>query len=169
MKKLILILSLFIAGTVTAAPVSPPVLPTITVGGRVFTDTKNLIILYGLSNGTNGNSTLRRANATSGYTPTGGKVFKAYAIKIYNLSSSASYGVSLSQSDNDLGIQSPSAMTNPVTMAGSTSMQPVTTATGLGQTAEGSLDFQIATGKFLTVTSSSSTNSGNIIVYGYEQ
>lgn len=53
---------------------------TLTVGGRIFSDMDNLIQLFAKANGF-GYASPRAFGAASGYTPSGGKLFKLGAIR----------------------------------------------------------------------------------------
>lgn len=87
--------------------------PSLTVGGRVFTDLTNLKILKTYNNA-NAIATARAPNnANAGYTPSGTKAFRVLAFEFQCISNTAT-APTLHYSDNDVGFNSSTALTNPV-------------------------------------------------------
>ena len=147
--------------------VTPNNIPTLTVGGRVFTDLSNLIILTGNCSGSSsGNGTLRKAGGTSGYTPSGSKTFVAKAIKV--AFGTAGGLVQILYADVDIGASSATVFTNPVYIGGApNSSAEITGATSSIQ--ESVLpDFIIPNGKFMCTNKLASATACTIQVFGYE-
>jgi hypothetical protein len=90
--------------------------PTVTMGGRVFTDLDNLIYLSGAVP-TGARCTLRKNNGSAGYQVTTGKTMTIYAA--VGFPSTTSYGnFTLFYADNDVGQSSSTALTNGVYLNG---------------------------------------------------
>ena len=129
-------------------------IPTLTVGGRVFTDLTNLIILYGMSTTSTHNwSTLRKQNGSSGYTVTSGKTLTINAVTCITPNSTAP-AVSLLYGTSDVGLDSGSAPTGAVYLAGGSSTNTIyisqcaSSGSSLSQISSGSVDFQVPAGKY---------------------
>jgi hypothetical protein len=154
--------------------VPPSYIPSLTVGGRVFTDLANLIILYGLVQGTtNVNGTFRRqtGTATAGYTPSGAKSFRALAIKtqVQHTTATASYGHVIGYSDNDVGVAAAAALTNFKQLGGGASGFGAINSNNLN-VFEYPIDFVVPNAKYLSQVAS----HANVVycvswVYGYEE
>lgn len=145
--------------------------PSITVGGRVFTDLANLITL-GFYYNTNAGSTGRLASASSGYQIPAGKSFKAMAFKgLINVAGTSGVALSYySQTDNDVGMDSATVFTNPVNAFAQSGLSCMFGANGpVGSVVEGPLpDFLVATGKYMsTQRSGAAAEYAVIYVYGY--
>lgn len=167
MKKLFILLLLL---TTTAQAAFIPTQPTMTIGGRVFTDLTNLITLECSASGlTNVNCTFRKAFSGSGYTPSGGTAFKCAAMRIQSDSTTALSGKVL-YADNDVGFITSTAFTNPVYVNGNSSTVGsfLDAAQYLGQVMELGCNFIIPNGKYPGVIS-----GGNQVLhvemFGYEQ
>lgn len=100
-----------------AAVSYPTAIPTLTIGGRVFTDLENLKVLSAYCDCSAGTrySTLRLHSASAGYQVPVGKTFKVLAVAVIPLVGAAAsryaypvYG------DNDVGFASAAAPTNAV-------------------------------------------------------
>lgn len=105
-------------GLIVSAPI-----PSLTVGGRVFTDLTNLIALIGYA--TTGKSfTFRRHNASAGFQVTAGKTLKVYAARFITNATAAggTAPFSLCYADNDIGIDSAVAFTNQVYLGGASTL-----------------------------------------------
>lgn len=89
-------------------------IPTLTVGGVVFTDMTNLITVLGNAASTY-YTTLRKPTASSGYQVPGGQTFSIYALRAVGQSLGGNY--SLGYADDDVGILG-TAPTNPVYVGG---------------------------------------------------
>jgi hypothetical protein len=148
--------------------------PSLTIGGRVFTDLTNLKILQGVANGTtNVRCSLREAGASAGYQVPVGKTFKVLAV-VFQVGASAagtSNSVAFAYSDNDVGVAASTAFTNPVYIGGNLdngAYMPLTALSNLTKT-EFSVNFDIPAGKYLGIQALS---TGAVVVratvYGYE-
>lgn len=176
MKKLITLLALTLSLNAFAIGGSSQVVaPSLTVAGRVFTDLTNLIILYcqaGIS-ATTTNCTFRKSGGSAGYTPSGSKAFKAYALTIENYNSSTSVGAAaqLLTTTADAGFDTATAFTGPVYLAangGATFFGSNSVATGVPF--QYAIDFVVANTLYLSYTVPGSTSLGShALVYGYEQ
>jgi hypothetical protein len=145
--------------------ISSGIAPTLTVGGRVMTDTANLIILCAEISGNN--STFRKPNSSTGYSTPAGKTLNILAMRISTTAAGAQ-GVNLCYGDTDLGW---SVVANPVTPVyyggaiapnyhfggGSVS----------GPAMEHPVGFLVPTGKFPTAIGSGATGY-MIFLFGYE-
>jgi len=91
--------------------------PTITVGGRVFSDLKNLIVIR-TRVGVGGNlyGTARSLNASSGYQVPAGKTLRITAVR--EVGSTLNQAVSIGHGDDDKGMNSAAAPTNAVWQIG---------------------------------------------------
>lgn len=142
-------------------------IPTLQIGGRIFTDLTNLITLTASMSGAKW-STARKLGVAAGYQVTAGKTLKIYAAVVSN-EGTGTFGVQLSQSDNDTGHNGVTAQTNavpliPTTVTGAFSFNCVPTG---GQIGTFSFDAPVASQKFLTVLGIGASN-GDCIFYGYE-
>jgi hypothetical protein len=142
---------------------------TITVGGRVFTDLTNMIILHGRHVGTNG-CTLRKDSGSAGYQVTTGKTMTVYATRSWCINA-ANDTPTLAQSDNDVGVNSATALTNAVQQAGSSSITyaPEYSVNTLGtQPSESVLAFPIAALKYLTSKGATASADIRVTAFCYE-
>lgn len=145
---------------------------TLTVGGRVFTDLTNLIIL-GMANGGGFNSTFRKQYPTNvtgaGYQVTGGKSLTLWAAQILALGAD---NIQILYSDNDVGLSSGTAFTNPVYPHGNTgyyiwsSTGGVNIATSFKAWHDINMHFVIPAAKYVSCIIGTNTTAAN--VYGYE-
>lgn len=143
-------------------------IPTLTVGGRVFTDLTTLIILAGYQ-GSNARTTLRVPGASSGYPVTTGKTLTVHAARFScsNTPGTQGYITQLVQSDNDLGYDSNTSYTNPkyytaianILFNGINNLPPPDKYEIAG------LGFTVAATKYLSATLTASTT---VWAYGYE-
>ncbi len=143
---------------------------SLTIAGRTFTNLSGLIIVYGSILTTSHSATFRKANGASGYTPSGSLAFKGYALRL-SPSTVASTGgsYSLAQSDNDVGLDSATSLTNPVYIAGSANafaIAPPQTLAALP--IDFAIDIPVLNGKYLTLNDSGGVGRIDAIVYGYE-
>lgn len=137
--------------------------PTLTIGGRVFTDLTNLIELVGIAGNTNG-TTLRKPNATSGYTVTAGKTLTIYAVRVVVSSASAGVEIGLGYADNDVGQNTATSFTNPVSLGGVGNLMTLSTV-GIFELAP---FFQAPSTKFPYVQGLSGSGRFLVEAYGYE-
>lgn len=144
-----------------------PAIPILQVGGRVFTDITNLIILSGTFNGAvNGYCSARRQNGTTGYAPGAGKSFRLMAFELSVLTVTANATLQVGYQDADVGFGTNNAPTNLVQVAGSGNGTGYSTNTvGVTQYA---LDFSIPTGKYLYTFNSGNVSVGHYRMFGYE-
>lgn len=116
--KIIFLAFLMSFSAFAAPPVSPGIIPSLTVGGRVMTDLHRLIVLNGYSYNASANYvSLRLPNGTAGYAVTTGKTLRIVAASGH--SNAASTLGSVCYGDNDVGGSGTSAPTNVVYMSGS--------------------------------------------------
>ncbi len=134
--------------------------PSLTVGGRVFTDLTNLIVLTAAHSAGN-LSTLRLPGASSGYQVPAGKTLKIWAIRQYTTSSYVA-PTSLGYGDTDVGYNSGSTPTNPIYYSVGANAYTAGATTGITET---SLLFSVPTGKY--VFGSTSGQQGGTTVFGY--
>lgn len=89
---------------------------SLTIGGRVFTDLDNLVILHGLTTA-NGFATCRRGADSAGYQIPTGKKLKIFAAT-FNSRTAASASPAFGYGNTDVGSNSAAAPTTPVYNAG---------------------------------------------------
>lgn len=142
----------------------PAAKPSLTIGGRTFTDLDNLIILTCYSAATGG-GTFRAQGSSSGYQVTSGKTLRVLAVKSTSGTSTATPTYLLAQSDNDIGLNSATALTNPVYHNGSSAS--LSMAAGY-HTNEQAIRFDVASGKYLSLTGASNGYGSTYIAYCYE-
>lgn len=146
--------------------IQPSTVPCLTVGGRVFTDLSNLIILTTYVTGTSTYiSTLRRANGSAGYQITAGKTLTIYAAQMHIIVAS-SVNIGLGYGDNDVGQLTTTVPTNPVYVAGAAGVGIFSLA-AIGFF-EASTNFQIPATKYGFVNAQATAGAGTIRLYGYE-
>lgn len=86
--------------------------------GAFATDTAtDIITLWGFVTATQNVSTLRKVGATSGYQVTSGKTFYICRMKLF-MTSNVVVQVPLGYADNDVGMDTTTARTNPVAVFG---------------------------------------------------
>jgi len=148
---------------------------SLTIGGRTFTDLTNLISLVG--NVTSGAfTTLRKLDATSGYTPSGSNKFKVHAIKMFlvNASAASNSSLNLGYGDTDSGVgggapTTPKYVGNDATNAHIFPIPWVGTANGPIQDT-----FELAYGQPFTIPNTKfpfvtgNAVQAQVIIYGYE-
>ncbi len=139
---------------------------SLTVGGRVFTDLNNLIVLYGRagSGGGGPNATFRLSSASSGYAVPASKVLTIMAYKIINLFSSTQV-TGLNYADNDVGFISAAAFTSPVYYAGASNFDLGTPSSG--SFLDGDLNFEVPASKYIGYSNNISTAGISFFIYGY--
>ncbi len=145
---------------------------SLTVAGRVFSDMANLISLYTYTE-SNTKGTFRKSNGSAGYPVTTAKTLTLGAMRvIINAASSAVYPIQLAQSDNDLGLDSSSSLTNPLYYAGASTAgiilmgNPGILVSGPGYFESGGFAFQVAATKYASIVAASSHM--HIQTWGYE-
>ena len=86
--------------------------PSLVVGGRLFTDLDNLMVLFGFVS-TNDYCTLRKSGIASGYQAPVGKKFQCLAAKtITQDNNAASQALTVGYADNDVGLNTATVPTN---------------------------------------------------------
>lgn len=161
-----------------AAVTLPAAIPSITVGGRVFTDLENLITLAGYTtNNANPRSTpapITSSRQTTGYQVPVGKSFRVLAVEVFptgNVVSNGERVFRLSYADNDVGsVGASTAFTNDTSLVGAvnslsigSNANTMASVTGFAQ----SCNAYIPAGKYPAVTSEH--NAPMLYrIYGYE-
>ncbi len=142
------------------------VLPSLTIGGRVFTDLTNIIMLIGSSKTGALNCTGRKAGATSGYQVTAGKTLTISAIKMQSETTTA-WGCYFNYSDNDVGYSTSTALTNGVVLAPLSSSFALEAPATVGGIGNFEVSIAVIAAKYLT-SIQIGTGTGDWIAYGYE-
>lgn len=144
----------------------PAAIPTLSVGGRVFTDLANLKVLYGKLTGTGVRyTTLKDALTGASYQVPAGKSFRIYAVSANVIAAAAGAAVEVGYGDTDVGSNAAAAPTNSTANGGNDVIQ--INATGhVERHARGSLAAQ----KYPYIAGSTAgTANVNIYVFGYEE
>lgn len=146
-------------------------MPSLTIGGRVFTDLDNLKTLYGFTN-TAANisgSTFREFDGTAGYQVPVGKKFVLLAMQCMSVTTTGTVGT-VGYCDNDIGLGSnPASATNPVYCGGSNIIRPFGLS-GASITTETAypIYFEVPAEKYLFIDDTNATAYGYYKFYGYE-
>lgn len=137
--------------------------PSLTIANRVFTVFTGLIRVHGVC-GSNSNATFRKSASSSGYTPSGSTAFRLWAVKTI-CRTAAGVLPKIAYSDNDVGQDSASSLTNPVYVGGNSAMDwPAGSA--IGSASEYDCDFLVANTKYLSFNSGANTR---MMGWGYEE
>lgn len=142
------------------------VIPSLTVGGRVFTDLSNLIVLYGIAQSAS-HTTLRKPGGSAGYQVTSGKTLTIYAVECFTVTAAAGAAFQLIYADNDVGVGSATAFTNPVYFAGDPN-NAFFYNSATGASLQRAIWYPVPATKYVGMASGSS-NDQNCFFYGYEQ
>lgn len=145
-------------------------IPSLTVGGSVFTDLDNLIVLGG-TNSTNAFCTLRKPNGTAGYQVTAGKTLTQRALHFTDLDTAGNSATcSLLYGDTDVGQNAAAAPTTPVYNFGTSAISIVNAiiAGGLDKNHEVSIFFQVPATKYPGATMGAASGIKAVLTYGYE-
>lgn len=87
--------------------------------GGFITDTpSDIIALYGQVSANGNGSHLRRVGSTSGYQITAAKTFYICRVSLTADGAASTYAIALGYADNDIGFDTTTARTNPVTLIG---------------------------------------------------
>lgn len=148
-------------------------IPTFTVAGRLFTDLTTLINLAThVSSGGNRNGTFRKmgSGTSSGYQVTAGKTLIVAAAFFVINQTAASETPAVAQSDNDVGFDSASALTNAVYFGSESTSRfvlCVTPAAAVGSGVSVQLNGKVAAAKYCTVNGG---NAADLVIqaWGYE-
>lgn len=152
-------------------------IPTLTVGGRVFTDLDNLITLVAQegASATSQNCTFRKVGVTGGYVVPALTTFKLIAIKIVSVTATAGANANgnldILYADNDVGFGTNTAFTNPVYLGGdSSSVVRFQSLIATGQSSEFVINFDIPAGKYPAIAGQFAVTGQEdmVIAYGYE-
>lgn len=153
--------------------IMPPAIPTLTVGGQVFTDLKNLKVLVGgFAGAANGNCTFRLPSGNSGYTPSGSNKFRFLAIQIVAISVAPGSFAQICYSDNDVGFVTNTAFTNQINPGADVrggffcSSSSVSTSTFSYEIA---VNFLVPNGKYPGISNNASAFNCAIRAFGYEE
>jgi hypothetical protein len=173
--RLVLSLSIVTAVTLLAAKPIGTIgnIESITCGGRNITDlssTSGFKILTGSFDNGSTNTTLRAAFAGAGYIVPALKVYRIVCVKATSTGLAA---ISLGYSDNDVGLSTVTAFTNPVSVTGGASLAGldgaliVATNSAIGEYA---LNASVPTGKYVGgAVVAGGTATAAVVVYGYEE
>lgn len=150
----------------------------ISIGGCTFDDLDNLIVLIGRVTANTNHTTMRTMNGSSGYTPSGSKNFRVWAAKGTSSSASAGNAWQILYSDNDVIIDTGTALTNPVSPGGMSAassnpyLLPMASSVGgppgTGEICFGKNGFLVPNGKYLNMIETTSAGAFGVI-YGYEE
>lgn len=147
-------------------------IPLLTVGGRTFTDLTTLLVLVAYVTGAN-RSTARLPGATSGYQVTSGKTYQIRAIQL--APSGTNGNGQLYYSDNDIGLSSGTALTNPIYQYGTVNAQGIpivgsSTATIAPALQQMPVHFNVAAQKYpgIEMTNSGGGVNVGLHLFGYE-
>lgn len=147
--------------------INPTAVPSLTVGGRVFTDLDNLKILSCYGSGASPKSSARLPGQSSGYQVPVGKKFKIQAILISNMGASVANPLVYYQ-DNDSGWATATAPVNPVYMTSGNNVNAYIAGTNVVSGTTNSIaipaNFEIPAGKYIGC----STDGPIVYFYGYE-
>lgn len=142
----------------------PGIIPSLTVGNRVFTDLTNLITLIGLSQGVGGSySSGRLPNTSAGYAVPAGKQLRIVGVSCHCVTAGP---IAFGYADNDCGSSSNTTPTNPVYPASNIYAAQIQMATA-GNYYERNVNFVVPAGKYVAIHGSNSVSVGNMLVYGY--
>lgn len=146
-------------------------MPTLTIGGKVLTDLRNVIRLNAFATGTSTvRSTARLDSASSGYQVPATKSLRIIAARFRNGGGTIAQ-VAIGYSDNDVGITASTALTNGVFASGSATVAttvPAVAAVAFAGLAEASLNFVVPTGKYVVMQKDTTSNVDmQCELYGY--
>lgn len=158
---------LMLSAQVQAASIQPgSAINTLTLNGSSVSYPSIVLTCYA---STNTACTPRKLNASSGYQVTSGKTFYVVGIRsLSQLSSTSACPMTIAQAEADVGLDSASSATNPVWIAGSSSVR-VVVAPGLGGQSDFFINgnFTIASQKY--IYAQGGTGPCFYFVWGYEK
>lgn len=147
--------------------------PSISIGGRLFTDIPNLIVLKAGVNGASVRASARSQFASAGYQVTAGKTLTIFAIQVNNLVADAG-SLGIGYTDNDLGLAGTTAVTNQkmygtgvssaTGSAGDNGLCPIA---AVGQNERATV-IKIPATKYVCIEASSGSAKATVVMYGYE-
>jgi hypothetical protein len=141
-------------------------IPTLTIGGRVYTDISSNLKRLITHVAATGGGTFRLFSGSAGYAVTTGKTLTIESLRREDLSSTVGTGIAMAQTDNDIGLNSATALTNAVYWGGSNTLTP-SISTGSGTNVVADIYFPVAALKYCTMTNST-TNDVTFQAWGYE-
>lgn len=149
---------------------SPALIPSLNIGGRTFTDLRNLKFLVGgVSGAANGNTSFREGTSTTGYAPPASKVFRVLAARSLVIATGTEW-CSILYADNDVGFSTNTAFTNAKHSGGAAGVSSICLPSVISSAwIETPYDFIIPTGKFLSVTNFASASTVRFQIFGYEE
>ena len=167
--------SFVVVGMVFSASAYSAFLPQghgLTIAGRYFPNTSNLIILNAFSTSSSSpNATARIQKGTSGYQVTSGRTLKIFAVRM-SVNAATAGIMQIKQTDNDVGYNTNTPLSG--SLQAWPSNTSATTANGIsvpatiGAYVEVPVYFEIASGKYLTVVQTTNS-SAEMYLYGYEE
>lgn len=143
------------------------VIDTLTIGGRVYTDLTNLIILHGAVSISGNPTTFRKANGTAGYQAV--NTLTISSVVFHCVTASAGVVGNLGYTDTDYGINNGGGVTGAFKyIADSATLPqiPFDSTTG-NTTITSNINFTVATTKYLFFVPGSSINT-IVLAYGYD-
>lgn len=150
-----------------AAPPTPGTIPSITIGGRVFTDlSTNLIVLISGANAAANYTTFRRPFASAGYQVTAGKTLYVTAMQYRAAAVSA---IGMGYSDNDVGLNVAGPPTNWIQMMGAAQAFDNFSAVVGAYGNEKAVWYPIPAGKYITWNGYGASMQNQIVLWGYEK
>lgn len=161
------LISLFLAFSIapqSAFSTMITIQPSLTVGGRVFTDLNNLITLSARVTGAT-YSTLRKPNGTSGYQVTAGKTLTIYAMKCVGISTTNAFKPGYGTTDAG---QNGAAPSGSVVFAGDIGTNTGFVISGAGSVLELAVNMTVPANDFPYIVSGSASDC-YCLAYGYEQ
>jgi hypothetical protein len=173
MKKLLILLLLFTL-TPARADVSPGSgIPSLTVGGRVFTDlSSNLIVLWATITASAAvkHSSLRKIGTTAGYTVTSGKTLTVQGCRFLVKTAAAGISLVFAYGDTDVSMNG-AAPTNETDSTGNAGFGHLIGIINPASTAQVDAPFwdTVPTGKIPEVYNSTGTIDVMVYCFGYEK
>jgi len=141
-------------------------IPTLSVGNHVYTDLTNLIVLHGYAVGAH-NCTLRKGAASAGYQTTTGKTLTISMIHMQQNNGTQGQ-ITLSYSDNDVGLDSSTSLTNGVNVIGSAATPWLSGNTTAGAEFTKACSFGVPSQKYTTVVGINASAQTILDAFGYE-
>ncbi len=147
-----------------------PTAPTFLVGGKTLL-TQNMIQLKCRPNGTtNRYSGCRVTGGSSGYTPSGSKLFHIRAVKIETTGTiTANTTTTLASCDTDLAIGTTSTPVNPVYFGADSNLSSINFDSGSASFQEQEWDQVIPNTKFFCIDDGTANSVYVVNLFGYEE
>ncbi len=149
--------------------------PYLLVGGQLFTDLANLIVLYASASGsaTTDKSTFRLPNASSGYQVPASRTLRIYAARarIFATAAGGAGMFNILYGDADVGNAGNTAFTNPVYRGGVNINSQIGNKSSVSSPGNAMFEeaflFDVPTGKYPSTQCLDTANPANIIIFGY--